>query len=291
MSRLPNLLWLKSFETTARQGGFTAAAKELGLTQAAVSTHIRSLESQLGHSLFDRSTRKVALTEIGKAYLPSVRKALEDLALSTEGLFGGQNRESVIIRAPISTAVLVLAPELPRFQTKHPAIDIRLLSSIWAETALETHIDVDIRQGDGRWRDGPASPLAQDHVVPICAPCMAERIDTPEALRAVPLIQILGYEDHWLRYFEQLGAVRPDTPPVITVDTTLAAVELSSTGGGVALVLERAARRLEASGRIAIPLPHRIPMVQTLFLVENSPARRPRAAVETVRDWIKTVLG
>ena len=70
MSALPNLVWLRSFEAVSRLGGFTAAGAELGLTQAAVSTHISALESQLGHQLFERTTRKLELTESGNPKHP-----------------------------------------------------------------------------------------------------------------------------------------------------------------------------------------------------------------------------
>ena len=112
VTRLPNLSWLRTFETAARLGSFTAAGGELGLTQAAVSHQVKALETQLGFSLFERGARSLSLTSMGRAYLPSVRKAIEDLTLSTQGLFGPKVRRSVTLRAPISTAVLWLAPRL-----------------------------------------------------------------------------------------------------------------------------------------------------------------------------------
>jgi LysR family glycine cleavage system transcriptional activator len=142
MSSLPNLLWLRSFEAVSRLGGFTAAGAELGLTQAAVSTHISSLETQLGHQLFERTTRKLELTASGQAYLPAVRKALQELAVSTDSLFGNRSAGSVTIRAPISEAVLIIAPALTEFQKVNPTLDIRLLSAIWADTALDTGTDI-----------------------------------------------------------------------------------------------------------------------------------------------------
>ena len=290
MSSLPNLIWLRSFETAARLGSFTAAADDLGLTQAAVSTHIRNLESQLGHALFLRSTRKLALTEIGKAYLPSVRKAIDELSLSTAGLFGARQSGTVTLRAPISTTVLVVAPQLPAFLEEHPTIKVRLLSAIWAETVLETEVHIDIRLGIGKWPDGHADLLARDTIIPVCAPLLAEAIDTPAALLATPLIHILGFEDHWDRYFEECGLERPKGQRRVTVDTTLAAVELAAAGAGVALILERAAIRLEEAGRLKIPLDIRIPLGQDHYLVERDHSARTRPEVETVKDWLRTIL-
>ena len=203
MRALPNLLWLRSFESVSRLGSFTLAGSELGLTQAAVSGHVSALENQLGHSLLKRTTRKVMLTESGKAYLPSVRKALSDLAHATEGLFGNRSAGTVTIRAPISEAALIIAPSLPAFQTRYADIDIRLLSAIWADTMQETGIDIEIRLGAGDWPGAQAESLGPESVVPVCSLELAERLATPNDLVDLPRINILGFDDHWPRFLEQ----------------------------------------------------------------------------------------
>ncbi|WP_420413624.1 LysR substrate-binding domain-containing protein [Roseibium sp.] len=290
MSNLPNLLWLRSFESAARLGSFTAAAQELGLTQAAVSTHIRNLESQLGHSLFRRSTRKLTMTEIGKAYLPSVRKAIDELALSTAGLFGAKHTGTITLRAPISTTVLVIAPQLPEFLKANPLINVRLLSAIWAETVLETEVDIDVRLGNGKWPDGHAELLAKDTIVPVCTPSLSQEIKSPDALCSTPLIHILGFEDQWGRYFAHYGLTPSEDHPRVMADTTLAAAELAASGAGVALILERAAIRQRDTGRLAIPLETSIPLGQDHYLVERDHKTRTRPEVETVKDWLRHIL-
>ncbi|MGB7268060.1 MAG: LysR family transcriptional regulator, partial [Albidovulum sp.] len=68
-TRLPNLIWLRTFEAAARLLNFTEAGDELGLTQTAVSLHIKALEGTLGCRLFDRKPRHLALTAMGQAYV------------------------------------------------------------------------------------------------------------------------------------------------------------------------------------------------------------------------------
>src|SRR6202047_4806464 len=94
---LPNLAWLRSFEAAARTCSFAAAADELRLTSGAISYQIRALEAHLGLALFERLPRGVKLTAMGVAYLPPVRKAFEQLADSTMGLFGGSERGEISI--------------------------------------------------------------------------------------------------------------------------------------------------------------------------------------------------
>jgi len=98
VNRLPPLNWLRSFEAAARHDSFAAAATELHLTAAAISYQVRSLEGELGFKLFERLPRGLRLTDMGRAYLPSLRKAFDDIAISTAGLFGGAREEKLTIR-------------------------------------------------------------------------------------------------------------------------------------------------------------------------------------------------
>ena len=107
---VPPLISLHAFESTARHGSFAAAAKELNITQSAVSHRIRHLENHLGYSLFDRSPRSLHLNDMGKAYLPSVRLAFNEISSSTSAIFGSAKRKTVTIRVPVTHAVLWLAP-------------------------------------------------------------------------------------------------------------------------------------------------------------------------------------
>ncbi|CAG0911715.1 unnamed protein product, partial [Cyprideis torosa] len=86
-SRLPPLEWIRAFEAAARLGSFTAAASEIGLTQAAVSQRIGQLEQHLGIRLFNRKARTISLTVEGEAWLPHVRHALDGRRDSTEAVF------------------------------------------------------------------------------------------------------------------------------------------------------------------------------------------------------------
>lgn len=290
MQALPNLLWLRSFEAASRLRSFTAAGDELGLTQAAISTHISALETQLGHQLLERTTRKIGLTASGRAYLPAVRKALRELATSTEGLFGNRSAGSVTIRAPISEGVLLIAPALPAFRQTHPGIEIRLLSAIWADTVLETGIDLEIRLGDGNWPGVRAESLGPEFIVPVCHPDLTKNLKKPSDLSEVERIHTLGFDDHWSRYFDALGLPSRPEPSKITVDTSLAAVELAAAQSGVALLLERVARNLVAAGRLTIPFEEKLPSAQTHYLLHRDAGPPQKPAARTVEAWLRDLF-
>ena len=79
MSPLPPLSAIRVFEAAARLENFTAAAQELGMTQAAVSYQVKLLEERLGISLFQRTGRKVALTEKGREIAPILTRAFDQM--------------------------------------------------------------------------------------------------------------------------------------------------------------------------------------------------------------------
>lgn len=122
---------LSAFVAVAEEGGFTAGARRLGVVQSAVSTAIRSLEHDLGHALFERTTRRVALTDAGRALLPEARRALAavDAARDAVDAVGGGLRGTVRLGAMHARMLHpVRLPELlVRFRADHPGVEIRLL--------------------------------------------------------------------------------------------------------------------------------------------------------------------
>lgn len=288
MDRLPNPAWLRSFESAARHLNFTTTARELGLTQTAVSLHIRSLEAELGQKLFTRNARRLELTGLGQSYSLTVRRALSDIALSTNSLFGPASRQTLTIRAAISTATYWVAAELPDFTARHPEIPVRLVSHIWNDSGTPGDVDVEIRLGYGDWPGVRSEKLTDEKLVPVCR---AEGgIPKLSALQNGPLIHILGYEDNWARYFQANSIAPPDQPPRHSVDTTVAALQLVMAGAGYATILERFAKNAIRQGApIAIAGPS-IPFAQSHYLVSAQQAAQPTAAAGLFCAWLRDRL-
>src|SRR5262245_23514380 len=179
--RLPSMVWLRAFEAAARHASFTAAAEELGLTQAAISHQVRSLEKQLGYPLFERLPRNLKLTDMGRAYLAPVRKAFDELSASTTGLFGPVGETALNLRVPVSLAVLWLARRLPQFCRSYPKIRIRLHSAIWADAMPADKIDIDIRYGHGNWAGFRSELFFRNPLIPVSP--MTSRVSQPTDIR------------------------------------------------------------------------------------------------------------
>ncbi|MGO1120464.1 LysR family transcriptional regulator [Rhodovibrionaceae bacterium A322] len=287
--QLPPLNWLRAFEAAARHGSFTAAAGELNLTQAAVSHQVRSLEQNLGFALFERLPRSLKLTHMGQAYLPSVRRAFDDLSASTVGLFGLMGKSTLVVRAPISFATACLAPRLHRFTEAYPNIEILFCSAIWADLMSADRADIDIRSGSGIWQGYNAILLDQETSIPVCAPQLAERLGGKGNLAAFSpdhMIHIMGCDDLWARGLKAAGADEADATKGVKVDTSLAAMEMAAAGLGAAFVLRSFAQAYLESGRLIRPVDLELTWQESHYLLLPDQENRHRPEVLLFKDWL-----
>lgn len=284
--QLPPLPWLRSFEASARHLSFTAAAKELNLTPAAISYQVRSLEGHLDYQLFERLPRSLKLTDMGRAYLPSVRKAFSDLSLSTMGLFGVKGDLCVNVRSTVSFGVLWLAPRLKGFFDRYPQIDVRLSTSTWADSLPPDKTDIDIRYGDGQWGQGEVILTQTETVVPLCSPEMATRIKEPADLGPLPKIHIMGVEDSWDQIMARTDIPQSTGDKMIRVDNSLSAMEMSVKNVGVSLVFRSLAQSYLETGRLVVPLDLSFTSVQRHYLILPEGNANPRPEVQLFRDWL-----
>lgn len=286
-SRLPNLIWLRSFEAAARLLNFTETGRELGLTQTAVSLHIKALEGTLGCQLFERKPRNLELTAMGQAYVHAVRKALGDINVATTSLFGPISKQTITVRAPISTATLFITPLLPKFMETHPDINIRLVSTIWADSASDDEIDVDLRLGYGDWPGMQVEKISTETIVPICARNKRSSIRKPNDLLDAPLVHILGHEDNWVQYFSANQIRQRTGYKRYQVDTTTAALALTIAGAGNAVILTRFATSVINQGLPIAIAGDPIPFAHSHFLTNPIIQSAPRAEVTIFKDWLK----
>lgn len=285
---LPPLNWLRGFEAAARCGSFTAAAAALGLTQAAVSYQVRCLERHLGLALFEREAHGVRLTELGRAYLPTVQRAFDEIASATIGLFGARGDTPLVIRTHPSFAALRLAPILPAFRAAYPGIPLRIYSAIWGTAVPAEEVDVEIRFGRGDWPGFGAERLEDGPLVAVGAPGRGPV--APEALRGETLIEIMEVDDAWTRMFADAGLPPPRPGQILRVDSTLVALELAAAGLGSAIVFRSMARSHLAAGRVSdLGLPDR-PARMAHYLLRPLGAARERPAARLFRRWLPEAL-
>lgn len=163
-------------EAAARLVGFTAAANELGLTQAAVSQRIAQLERHLGNALFHRRARAVILTVQGEAWLPHVRVALDGLRDSIEAVFGTR-RDRLTLSASQSVIEMWLLPRLARLQGQLKD-EIAIQTLVLGTHDVPQDDVIRIRYGTGDWPRPYRARLYTEEIFPVAAPGLAAQADS-----------------------------------------------------------------------------------------------------------------
>jgi len=274
---------LSAFVQVAQQRSVSAAARELGLGKSLVSKRVAQLEAAVKTVLFSRSTRRVALTPAGEAYLDSARRALAELQGAEERLRELRSDLSGPIRltAPVSWGQRVLARRLPEFLRLHPAIEVELqLADRMLDLAYE-RIDIALRWSSLPTTDLSAVPVAQVPWVVVAAPTYLAQApaglpDTPQALAAHPCMTYwrTGADDTWTLDNAVLS-VDVHVRSRYHADNPEAVAEAALAGLGVALLPRYLCEEALADGRLSSLLPDWMPRTRfgTRIMAVAAPER------------------
>jgi len=147
---------LEAFAEVAELKGFTAAGERLGLTPSAVSQLVSELESTVGFKLFDRTTRKVALSSAGREFVASAQTALRHMRLAETAAADLRNRSAGVVRvaAPLVVASVILPPLIKAYQREQPKVVVRIRdSAVDGLVSMVSDGDVDLALGPDRVTD------------------------------------------------------------------------------------------------------------------------------------------
>ena len=168
-----DVLGMQAFVAVADEGGFGRAAEVLHLTQAALTRRVQNLERQLGVTLLDRTTRSMALTSLGRDFLPRARRLLGDLSAALLEIreTGDAMRGNVTIACVPTAGVRYLPGVIRRYAAKHPENRVRILdhaSADVAEAVLRREAEFGINVAGPQHPDLVALPLFKDRFVLVC---------------------------------------------------------------------------------------------------------------------------
>lgn len=283
--RLP-LNALRVFEAVATHLSFTAAARELGVTTAAVSAQVKSLEADIGVPLFRRHTRAVALTQEGAELLPGVRRGLEELRRAVDRIRRERVGGMLNLSVPSEFLQRWLLPRLGEFTRRHPEIDVRFGPARATLDFSRDDFHAAIVYGSGQWPDLKCERLLEEWVFPVCSPALLARLGPIETLNdfaRYPLVH--SRSEPWPDWLRRVGGdtTRADIAP-LTEDSaaTLAAVEQ---GKGVALARWSLVAADLAAGRLVRPM---LPSVQqhSAWYLVAPPENFSLPKVVRFRGWL-----
>ena len=152
------------FVAVVENGGFSAAARTLGISKSAVSKRINQLEAHLGVRLLHRTTRKLSLTEAGERYFEHAAQALTAAGQAEDAVteLQGEPQGNLKISSPMSFGRLHVAPLIPKLLQRHPKLQIDLVMDDRKVDLVAGGFDVGIRAGNL-----PASTLIARKLAPL----------------------------------------------------------------------------------------------------------------------------
>ena len=292
MSKLPPLECLRYFEAAARHESFVGAAKELGLTAAAVAYRIKALEEHFGRALFVRRSRRISLNARGRACLLDVQRVLAEIGTISERYGTGQSVRRLSIAVEESVADRWLIPRLPGFRALEPDVVIDVETDL-APAGGETQ-DVDLWISYAAEAAMPASrealqeTLFEEYMFPVCSRALLEARSHPGQaadLYRWPLLYRLGRTSDWLNWFAAQGTAAPDLSRAWGFRLCSAMVQAAVEGMGVAIGRWTLFERELQQGTLT-PLFDPRSGPRTSCCLVSTVTARSRTEVRVFRDWI-----
>jgi LysR family transcriptional regulator, glycine cleavage system transcriptional activator len=236
--KIPNMGALLAFEASARHESFTHAAKELFLTESAISRQIATLESNLGVRLFVRAKQRVVLTRAGRIYGTQVRRALETLDRETLSIIAHGSGGGYLELAVLPTfASHWLIPRLFDFNERFQDVRVNMGVRTDMFSFEDSHFEAAIHYGKPTWPGTSSDYLFGEEVVAICSPTLLKKpVRKPQELLAYPLLHSTTRPDAWTRWFAELGVEDNATMQGVRYELHTMLIAAAAAGLGIALV-------------------------------------------------------
>lgn len=288
---------LRIFMRVAETGSFTQAADQLALPRATVSTAVQQLETRLGTRLLHRTTRRVRLTPDGEALLERARALVADMDDIEQqfrpagGAIGGRLKVDV----PSRIARRLIAPALPGFFARHPAIELELGSSDRAIDLVQEGVDCALRVGPLASSSLVARPLGHFSLVNCASPAYLARHGTPRSPAELAGHRAVHYASpssgrtsawEWLREGE---AVLLSMRGQVTANNAETYIACALAGLGLIQIPAFDVREHLAAGELVEVLPDAQPAAMPVHLVY--PHRRHLSRrTQAFAGWIEALL-
>jgi LysR family glycine cleavage system transcriptional activator/LysR family transcriptional regulator of beta-lactamase len=286
MRRLPSLNGLRAFEAAGRHGSFTAAAKELNVTQTAVSRLVKLLEQRLGYSLFRRHASSLELTAQGQALLAGLTDAFDSIARLAESIAATSAGPTLTIGVAPTLAVSWLIPRLASFYRSHPEVEVRMATG-GATRPVRDDWTCTIRRDTDSWPGYVAEKLFPSKVVVVCTPEIASSLRTPGDLSKATLIRVSNMPNDWPCWFEAAGLRKQVlSAGEVLFESNAMAMQAVLDGAGVAVAQLPYVSDALATGRLVSPFPI-IASKREDWLLEYRPTRQEEPALIAFRDWLR----
>lgn len=289
---LPSINSLVVFEAAGRLSSFSAAARELQMTQAAVSYAVARLESDLGTALFLRQHRRVRLSEAGQRFHADVSMGLSHIQRSAQGLRAVATGSHVTLACSTAFAAFWMVPRMERFRQDLPNVDLRIQTSDRDLDLLGEGVPLGIRGGpSGDWPRYHSEILAAEEIYPICGPGYLARSGRPETAQDLLAHQLIHLEEPfrsaatWADWFRSAGIEGRRLQRGLQINDYVLVVQSVIEGQGIALGWRHLVDGLVAKGVLIRLTGHVLRSGKHFHVIWPKDTLLPRAA-QDVRDWL-----
>ena len=281
---IPPLGWLSAFEAVARLGSVTAAARELNLTQGAVSRQLQKLEELLGVQLFQRIGRGLEPTPQAAVYAEQLRGALRQIGTATIAVQANPQGGALNLAILPAFGAHWLAPRLPDFLRQNPGITMNLATRIEPfDFALESFHGA-IHHGADDWPNAGSLKLWDEQVLPVMAPSLARPSMGAADLAQLPRLQLQTRGQGWGKWFAAHG-VEAGEAPAMVVDQFATMHRAVQAGLGVGLMPSYLVEADLAEGTF-VTLPQTSPVEDGAYYLVWPASGASYPALVAFREWL-----
>lgn len=296
---LPSFQSLKIFEAAARLASFTKAADELGISQGAVSQHIKSLEIRAGFDVFERTGRRIILTSSGQALLDAVKHGLGHIQHTIEVEKRKQQTNEVVISSLPGFAIRWLLPRIMSFNEAYPNLRVSVNTVTSPLDFSLYHAHAGLYYGSKDSKTGEKTGLFTEHLVPVCSAKFAaqHKLDLPlsqaqlEKLVDLPLLGDLSpvsppFDDTW-SYWAQESGVSLSLENISRQSQSNITLQLAELGHGVAIGRTSLVMDAIQQGSL-VPLTRAQVKNPCYYRLIANPAMPKHKALEVFMSWLES---
>ncbi len=279
---------LRVVEAVGRLGSVKAAAREIGVTDGAVSQQLQKTEAQLGVQLFERQNRLLMPTAHLLLMQPHLTAAMSSLSTAVATTQRAREDALTISVAPVFASKW-LVWRLKDFNRICPGVRVRVDATIDLIDPDTSDVDLCIRVGRGPYSGLKAEKLLSQRVFPVMSPALARHVASPADIGKLPIIRDPGQVYSWNTWLGLFGldeSMLQDGPSYSDGSLCL---DAAIAGQGVFLAWETLAAYAVKAGKVVSPFPHRPATGLFYWLISGRNAPRTQAK-QAFANWLRDAL-
>ena len=285
---LPSLRGLRAVEATLRLGSFAAAAKELRVTQTAISRLVKEVERQLSRPLFERKANQSRPTSFALSLQSGLGDGFRRLEATVAEARRAVDDPTITLSVGPTFAMRWLIPHLTEVHATHAEIDLRLATTISREVTLGPDTLAAIRLAGTQVPGFVTDALFSGRLMTVCRPDISKRLKAPGDLAREKLLDVRHSPEDWPRWLAAAGLPDRARFQILAFDFSAFAIQAALDGLGVALIRAPYITADLREGRLVAPFTLTIEEPQLRWRLIYRPEARSHAAFRTFRRWLLT---